>query len=76
MNWKEKLKIGEELKEKLKIGVLSAIGGAVVLSIIGFGFGGWVKGYLKYKLTKISRTLPYSLEVANIKKDNIPFKIE
>ncbi len=34
MNW----------KEKLKIGVWSAIGGAVVLAIIGFGFGGWVTG--------------------------------
>ncbi len=34
MNW----------KEKLKIGVWSAIGSAIVLAIIGFGFGGWVTG--------------------------------
>jgi len=34
MNW----------KDKLKIGVWSAIGGAVILAIIGFGFGGWVTG--------------------------------
>jgi hypothetical protein len=34
MNW----------KEKLKIGVWGAIGGAIVLGIIGFRFGGWVTG--------------------------------
>ena len=34
MNW----------KEKLKIGVWSAIGGAIVLAIIGFALGGWVTG--------------------------------
>ena len=34
MNW----------KEKLKIGLWSAIGGAIVLAIIGFAWGGWVTG--------------------------------
>ena len=34
MNW----------KEKLKVGVWSAIGGAIVLAIIGFAWGGWVTG--------------------------------
>ena len=28
--------------QKIKIGVLSAIGGAIVLAIIGFKWGGWV----------------------------------
>jgi hypothetical protein len=31
-------------KEKIKTGVWSAIGGAVVVMIIGFGWGGWVLG--------------------------------
>ena len=31
-------------KEKIKAGVWSAIGGAVVVMIIGFGWGGWVLG--------------------------------
>jgi hypothetical protein len=30
--------------EKIKLGLLSAIGGAIVLAIIGFGWGGWVTG--------------------------------
>jgi hypothetical protein len=34
MNW----------KEKIKLGLWGAVGGAIVLLIIGFGFGGWVKG--------------------------------
>ncbi len=31
-------------KEKIKIGVWTAIGGAVLVMIIGFAFGGWVTG--------------------------------
>jgi hypothetical protein len=31
-------------KEKIKAGVWSAIGGAVIVMIIGFGWGGWVLG--------------------------------
>jgi hypothetical protein len=31
-------------KEKIKTGVWSAIGGAIVVMIIGFGWGGWVLG--------------------------------
>jgi hypothetical protein len=31
-------------KEKIKTGVWSAIGGAIVAMIIGFGWGGWVLG--------------------------------
>ncbi len=30
--------------EKIKIGLWSALGGAIVLAIIGFGWGGWVTG--------------------------------
>ena len=30
--------------EKVKLGLWSAIGGAVVLAIIGFTWGGWVRG--------------------------------
>ena len=29
-------------KEKIKLGLLSAAGGAVVLAIVGFAWGGWV----------------------------------
>jgi hypothetical protein len=31
-------------KEKIKAGVWSAIGGAIIVMIIGFGWGGWVLG--------------------------------
>jgi hypothetical protein len=31
-------------KEKIKTGVWGAIGGAIVVMIIGFGWGGWVLG--------------------------------
>ena len=30
--------------EKIKLGLLSAIGGAIVLAIVGFSWGGWVTG--------------------------------
>jgi len=42
MNW----------KEKVKIGVWSAIGGAIVLAIIGFGFGGWMRGGTAQEMAK------------------------
>ena len=32
------------MKEKIKIGVWSAIGGAIITMIIGFAWGGWVLG--------------------------------
>ena len=28
--------------EKIKFGLLSAVGGAIVLAVIGFNWGGWV----------------------------------
>ena len=31
-------------RQKITIGLLSAIGGAIVLAIIGFAWGGWVTG--------------------------------
>jgi len=42
MNW----------KEKLKIGVWGAIGGAIIFAIIGFGFGGWVTGGTAQEMAK------------------------
>ncbi len=32
-------------KEKIKIGVWAAIGGAILTMIIGFAWGGWVYGW-------------------------------
>ena len=31
-------------KEKIQVGLWSAIGGAIVLAIIGFNWGGWGPG--------------------------------
>ena len=42
MNW----------KGKLKIGMWSAIGGAIVLTIIGFSWGGWVTGGTAQKMAQ------------------------
>ncbi len=42
MNW----------KEKIKLLVWGAIGGAIVLAIIGFAFGGWVTGGTAQELGK------------------------
>jgi len=42
MNW----------KEKIKLVFWGAIGGAIVLLIIGFGFGGWVKGGTAQKMAE------------------------
>ncbi len=42
MNW----------KEKIKLVLWGAVGGAIVLLIIGFGFGGWVKGSTAQKMAE------------------------
>ncbi len=36
-------------KEKIQVGLWSAIGGAIVLAIIGFNWGGWVLGSTSLK---------------------------
>jgi len=64
MNW----------KEKIKIGAGGAIGGAIVLAIIGFNWGGWVTGGTAKEMaekmsetTLIDRLAPIS--VAQFMKD-------
>jgi len=42
MNW----------KEKIKLVALGAIGGAIVLAIIGFAWGGWVTGGTAQEMAK------------------------
>jgi len=42
MNW----------QEKIKLVALGAIGGAIVLAIIGFAWGGWVTGGTAQKMAK------------------------
>ena len=37
-------------KEKIQVGLWSAIGGAIVLAIIGFNWGGWVLGSTSQKM--------------------------
>ncbi len=37
-------------KEKIQVGSWSAIGGAIVLAIIGFAWGGWVTGGTAQKM--------------------------
>ena len=37
-------------KEKIQVGLWSAIGGAIVLAIIGFVWGGWVTGGTAQKM--------------------------
>ena len=34
--------MNQVVKEKIKIGVWGAIGGAIVTMIVGFAWGGWV----------------------------------
>ena len=36
--------------EKIKLGLWSAIGGAIVLAIVGFSWGGWVTGGTAQKM--------------------------
>lgn len=38
------MKSNEKIKDKISLGIISAIGGAVVTLIIGFNWGGWVTG--------------------------------
>ena len=38
------MKYNEKFKEKMSLGVMSAIGGAAITLIIGFNWGGWVTG--------------------------------
>lgn len=38
------MKITQEHKDKISIGAWSAIGGAILTMVIGFNWGGWVRG--------------------------------
>ena len=56
-------------KEKIKTGLLGAIGGAIVLAIIGFTWGGWVTGGTAQKMAEemaeeavVSRLVPICVE--------------
>ena len=56
-------------KEKIKMGLWSAIGGAIVTIIIGFAWGGWVTGGTAQKTAKersekavVSRLAPICVE--------------
>jgi hypothetical protein len=56
-------------KEKIQVGLWSAIGGAIVLAIIGFNWGGWVLGSTSQKMGEemaeeavVSRLAPICVE--------------
>ena len=56
-------------KEKIQMGVGGAIGGAIVLAIIGFNWGGWVTGGTAQKMAEekaeeavVSRLAPICVE--------------
>ena len=56
-------------KEKIQVGLWSAIGGAIVMAIIGFNWGGWVTGGTAQKIAKersekavVSRLAPICVE--------------
>ena len=56
-------------KEKIQVGSWSAIGGAIVLAIIGFNWGGWVTGGTAQKMADeiaeeavVSRLAPICVE--------------
>ena len=58
--------------EKIKPGVWGAIGGAIVLAIIGFSWGGWVTGGTAQKMaeelaqkTVVARLAPICVEQYN-----------
>jgi len=58
--------------EKIKPGVWGAIGGAIVLAIIGFAWGGWVTGGTAQKMaeelaqkTVVARLAPICVEQYN-----------
>ena len=55
-------------KEKIKIGAMSAAGGAIVLAIIGFNWGGWVTGGTAHEMAQemaetavVARLVPISV---------------
>ena len=56
-------------KEKIQVGLWSAVGGAIILVIIGFNWGGWVTGGTAQKTAKersekavVSRLAPICVE--------------
>ncbi len=56
-------------KEKIQMGLWSAIGGAIALAIIGFAWGGWVTGGTAQKMAEemaeeavVSRLTPICVE--------------
>ncbi len=56
-------------KEKIQVGLWSAVGGAIVLAIIGFAWGGWVTGGTAQKMGEemaeeavVSRLTPICVE--------------
>ncbi len=38
------MKINQAIKDKISVGVWCTIGGAIITMIIGFNWGGWVRG--------------------------------
>jgi hypothetical protein len=63
-------------KEKIKTGVWSAIGGAIIVMIIGFGWGGWVLGSTSQRTadtmaaeTLVARLAPMCLAQFNADAD-------
>jgi hypothetical protein len=44
--------MNQVVKEKIKIGVWGAIGGAIVTMIVGFAWGGWVLGSNSLSMSK------------------------
>jgi hypothetical protein len=56
-------------KEKIQTGLLGAIGGAIIIAIIGFTWGGWVTGGTAQKMAEetaeeavVSRLVPICVE--------------
>ena len=56
-------------KEKIQTGLLGAVGGAIMIAIIGFNWGGWVTGGTAQKMTEemaeeavVSRLAPICVE--------------
>ena len=59
-------------QEKIKIGLLGALGGAIVLAIIGFAWGGWVTGGTAQEMAEemaenavVARLAPICVELFN-----------
>ncbi len=62
-------------QENIKIGLLGALGGAIVLAIVGFAWGGWVTGGTAQEMSKemaanavVARLAPICVE--QFKKDS------